>query len=108
MLTLRGLCAVFDACKQATAGVALLAALGSGTGSDAAVSAPRGTERVPGLHLDEIAPMGQGCYWMRQRLYCSRYCYIEIDGRRYCREREYLGFPQAPDELVEPRLPRMK
>lgn len=37
-----------------------------------------------------------GCYWFRERQYCSRYCYLEVDGRRYCRERERLAYPQAP------------
>lgn len=41
-------------------------------------------------------PEGRGCYWMRQRLYCARYCYVEVDGRRYCRERARWAYPQAP------------
>ena len=26
---------------------------------------------------------------------CSRFCYLEIDGRRYCTERSEQAFPQA-------------
>lgn len=46
---------------------------------------------------------GVGCYWMRGRLHCARYCYIEVDGRRYCRERKRLAHPQAPVDLFEPQ-----
>ena len=46
---------------------------------------------------------GIGCYWMHERLYCARYCYIGIDGRRYCRERKRLARPQAPPEFFEER-----
>jgi hypothetical protein len=27
-----------------------------------------------------------GCYWMDGERYCSRYCYIEVNGVRYCRD----------------------
>ena len=37
-----------------------------------------------------------GCYWYRQHLFCGRYCYTEIDGRRYCREDKREAVPQAP------------
>lgn len=41
-----------------------------------------------------------GCYWYRQREYCARYCYWEINGRRYCREREREAYSQAPEAEV--------
>ena len=41
-----------------------------------------------------------GCYWYRQRQYCSRYCYVEVNGQRYCREREREAFPQAPADAT--------
>ncbi len=54
-------------------------------------------------------PEGRGCYWMRQRLYCARYCYIEIDGRRYCQERARWAYPQAPEyDLFAPDVRTMK
>lgn len=28
-----------------------------------------------------------GCYYHRGRRYCARYCYWEVNGNRYCRER---------------------
>lgn len=45
-----------------------------------------------------VAPAQEqvGCYWYRQRQYCSRYCYWEVNGRRYCREREREAYSQAP------------
>jgi len=42
------------------------------------------------------APERRGCYWYRQRLFCSRYCYTEINGHRYCRDHEREAVPQAP------------
>jgi hypothetical protein len=42
---------------------------------------------------------GVGCYWERGRQFCARYCYVEVDGHRFCREREREAFSQAP--LIE-------
>ena len=42
-------------------------------------------------------PEGRGCFWYRQREYCGRYCYVEANGQRYCRERERRAYPQAPE-----------
>jgi len=48
-------------------------------------------------------PEGRGCYWVRQRQYCGRYCYTEVDGRRFCREHARDAHPQAPvpDAIIE-------
>ena len=43
----------------------------------------------------DTTPEARGCYWYRERRYCSRYCYVEFDGRRFCRERQREAFPQA-------------
>lgn len=43
----------------------------------------------------------EGCYWNRGRRYCSRYCYIEVNGRRYCNPRESEAVPQAGCEAWE-------
>lgn len=48
-----------------------------------------------------VTTEGRGCYWYRQRQYCGRYCYTEINGQRYCREREQEAYPQAPVDAVE-------
>jgi hypothetical protein len=45
----------------------------------------------------------EGCYWNRGRRYCSRYCYIEANGHRYCNQRESEAVPQAACE--EPERP---
>jgi hypothetical protein len=37
-----------------------------------------------------------GCYWSEGHRYCSRYCYWDVDGFRYCRESQELAFPQGP------------
>jgi hypothetical protein len=51
-------------------------------------------------------PQGVGCYWYRGNLYCSRYCYWEIDGYRYCRRRADEAFSQAPPPIYAPYPPR--
>ena len=47
------------------------------------------------------APEGIGCYFERGRTYCARYCYIEADGHRFCRERPHEARPQAPVEEID-------
>ena len=37
----------------------------------------------------------RGCYWHRGVRYCSQYCYVEINGKRYCKERESEAVPQG-------------
>jgi hypothetical protein len=32
---------------------------------------------------------GVGCYWHRHTVFCSRYCFWQPDGRRYCVRREH-------------------
>jgi hypothetical protein len=49
-------------------------------------------------------PQGVGCYWFRGNLNCSRYCYWEIDGYRYCTRRLRDAYSQAPD-MVDGRAP---
>jgi hypothetical protein len=46
------------------------------------------------------ASAAKGCYWYRQKQYCGRYCYIEGNGVRYCRDREPEAFPQMPEANV--------
>lgn len=41
-----------------------------------------------------------GCYFHRGRRHCGRYCYWEVNGMRYCQERERDAFPQAYDDYV--------
>lgn len=53
---------------------------------------------------------GVGCYWYRGRYFCARYCYLEVDGKRYCVERERQAHSQAAerdddDELRQSRRP---
>ena len=54
-----------------------------------------------------VLPAGEriGCYWYHQREYCSRYCYWEINGKRYCRERERDAWSQAPVVDAYPGAP---
>lgn len=52
-----------------------------------------------------VTTEGRGCYWYRQRQYCGRYCYTEINGQRYCREREREAYPQAPVDAIEYAAP---
>jgi hypothetical protein len=50
-------------------------------------------------------PQGVGCYWFRGRLNCSRYCYWEIDGHRYCTRRLRDARTQAPELLFDDYAP---
>ncbi len=46
-------------------------------------------------HPDDVfVAEGRGCYWARGAMTCSRFCYLEIDGRRYCHNRSDQAFPQ--------------
>lgn len=58
----------------------------------------------------------RGCYWAEGRRRCSRYCYWDFDGGRYCQDRERLAFPQAdpwfvpypPEPPIYPRYRRLR
>ncbi|WP_295557652.1 hypothetical protein [uncultured Hyphomicrobium sp.] len=58
----------------------------------AALSEPRRERYVEAPAFQTEA---RGCYYRRGREYCGRYCYIEINGRRYCQERSRDAVPQA-------------
>jgi len=42
----------------------------------------------------------KGCYAFRGRITCSRYCWRDLNGHRYCHERESLAYPHTPKALV--------
>jgi hypothetical protein len=46
-------------------------------------------QREAGVH-------GVGCYWHRERHYCNRYCYREVDGYTFCQPRLRNAGSQAP------------
>jgi hypothetical protein len=52
------------------------------------------------LETADETSAAKGCYWHRQKQYCGRYCYIEGNGIRYCRERAREAFPQMPEASV--------
>jgi hypothetical protein len=58
-----------------------------------------------GARIEQL-PEGQGCYWFGGHLYCSRYCYWEIDGYRYCHPRLGSATSQAPPVLLYDFEPR--
>jgi hypothetical protein len=43
----------------------------------------------------------RGCYWHRGVRRCSQYCYVEITGKRYCKEREAEAVPQGDPYAYE-------
>lgn len=59
----------------------------------AADSVRRPVYAAPYAYASE--PEKVGCYWYRQRETCSRYCYREVDGRRFCQERKREAYPQG-------------
>src|SRR5262245_50061727 len=58
-----------------------------------------------GARIEQL-PEGVGCYWYHGQLYCSRYCYWEIDGYRYCHPRLGSAVSQAPPLLLYDFEPR--
>jgi len=66
-----------------------------------AATAPASGEAQVGFPYQRAqVPQGVGCYWFRGNLNCSRYCYWEVDGYRYCTRGLRHAHSQAPD-LVE-------
>ena len=65
----------------------------------AAIASPvraHGPEPLRRAQFYRVAPgEAVGCYWERGRQYCGRYCYWEVNGRRYCQRRERLAVPQG-------------
>ena len=53
--------------------------------------------------LEPRIPLGyaNGCYWHSGVRYCSSYCYVEINGKRYCNKRESEAVPQGDPYRVE-------
>ena len=63
--------------------------------------------RSPPPVIVELPPLeAKGCYYYRGERHCGSYCYWEVNGRRYCQQREREAFPQAElwidEPLVEP------
>ena len=54
-----------------------------------------GTRRERPVLVDPMPLQADGCYYYRERRYCGRYCYYEVNGRRYCQPREREASPQA-------------
>lgn len=79
--------------------IAALLVLGAAFPSDAR------SNRVPTRGPEAGPPGGIGCYWHRQRSHCGRYCYIEVDGARYCTERLRDAHTQAPADPWLPTFP---
>lgn len=73
--------------RNATLVIALLACCSSATA---------GSRYRPQIYVYETPTEARGCYYYRGRQTCGRYCYIEVDGNRYCRERARDAYPQAP------------
>ena len=76
--------------------VVMMAGVGPGEARDRRAVVPLAG---PLDSADEVSA-AKGCYWYRQKQYCGRYCYIEGNGIRYCREREPEAFPQMPEASV--------
>ena len=51
---------------------------------------------APAVQSFDARLEARGCTWYRQRQTCGRYCYTEVNGKRYCQEREHDAHPQAP------------
>lgn len=69
--------------------------------SIAPVAASEEGRRVPVVvgAVPEVEAVG--CYWKLGRQYCARYCYYEVNGRRYCHRRLDEAYPQGPLPEIE-------
>ena len=81
--------------------ISIIAVIGvTGVGSADARDRRPVTQLAGPLDTADEVSAAKGCYWYRQKQYCGRYCYIEGNGIRYCRDREPEAFPQMPDANV--------
>jgi hypothetical protein len=46
-----------------------------------------------------------GCYFSRGEMFCGRYCYIEVNGKRYCQPRERDAYPQGEVYIEDTVVP---
>jgi hypothetical protein len=79
--------------------VLLLASLTLLSLSNDQALAGNGDEPIGDVAVVDDAPVYRGravgCYYHRGRRYCSRYCYIEVNGLEYCQQRQRDAFPQG-------------
>lgn len=81
--------------------VLVLAGSGGAAAGERRVAPSLKDERVVRGGLDRSStPLGfygyqRGCYWRKGQRICSRYCYWETDGYRYCQDKERYAFPQG-------------
>lgn len=82
--------------RRAARALRAFAVLGALATAFAATTADAGRRhRAPPQPDDVFVAEGRGCYWARGAMTCSRFCYLEVDGRRYCQPRSDRAFPQA-------------
>lgn len=81
----------------ASRGAIALAALQALMAAALATPADAGRRRgaPPPSPDDVFVAEGRGCTWSHGAMTCSRHCYLEVDGRRYCTTRSRDAFPQA-------------
>lgn len=73
--------------------VRVLVLLLAGIGAAQAGGEWRGGEDA--FIADGPVAYAKGCYWHRGTRYCSSYCYLEVNGKHYCHERESQAVPQG-------------
>jgi hypothetical protein len=79
-----------EAVTQFAVAAAIASAIATATAFAGAANAGS-ARRVADTYVAE----GRGCYWHRGAMTCARYCYLEVDGRRYCQRRSREAFPQG-------------
>ena len=57
---------------------------------------------LPALIIEPPDLAARGCYFYRGERRCGSYCYVEVNGHRYCQVREREAFPQAELWIEEP------
>lgn len=89
--------------RTSTIAIALLAAAATAAVQVTTAEAGHGrsiSERTAIYGRDWYYGDQRGCYWERGRRICSRYCYWEVDGHRYCRDYPRHASPQGDVRFV--------
>jgi hypothetical protein len=66
-------------------------------------TAGAGPRRAAGRYVEVLPPLeAGGCYYYRGRQWCGRYCYTEVNGKRYCQRWKRDAHPQAALDALLP------
>lgn len=83
-----------------------VAAGAAATVATASIAGAQGRAPPPRVEWAPAPLEYRGCYYYRGREHCGRYCYLEVNGKRYCQRRYREARPQAGPEHYYAPEPR--